>query len=49
MAVVFKDKKTGEMIDNCFDYVEQLFDECPLDKMVHVVQTRSRIYNIYLA
>ena len=49
MDVDCKDKKTGEIIDSCFDYVEQLFDECPLGKIVHVVQTRSGGYHIYLA
>ena len=32
---------TGEIKESCFDYVEQLFDECALGKMVHVVQMRS--------
>ena len=43
-----KDKDTGKIIESCFDYVEQLFDECPLGEMVHVVQTRSGGYHIYL-
>ena len=49
MDVDCKDKKAGEIIDNLFDYVERLFDECPLGKLVHVVQTRSGGYHIYLA